>query len=152
MADPIDAVPTLAGFEAWVVPALGLTTAIIPANDPGYAMAYQIATNIVPANPMGALPDIFTLTTYNLAASYLLQLQQDQSGQTFFANARTQYGMNSFVAGVINGAHDETTGQTMTVGKGMANLDLLSLQNMTNPWGRAAMSYMMAAGTMWGLT
>lgn len=149
-SDPIISPPTLAGFIAWAKAVMGLTTAIIPDNSTAYAYAYQVALNVTPQMP--GVPDIQTLTTYNIGGSQLLMYAQDQSGQTFFSTARTKYGMNSFVAGVINSSGDESTHQSMTVGKQMSNMDLLSLQLATNPYGRQALAFMGSIGSLWGLT
>ena len=151
MSDPIVSPPSLTGFQSWAAAVMGLTTIVIPANDPGYNYAFQVATNIAPQAPWFSA-DIQTLVTYKIAASQLLQYQQDQPGQTFFATARKNFGMNSFVAGVITSTSDETTSASMTIGKGLSNLDLMSLQLATNPYGRQALAFMQALGTNWGLS
>jgi len=149
-SDPIISPPTLAGFITWAKAVMGVTTTIIPDNSSAYTYAFQVALAIAPQMP--GLPDIQTLTTYNIAGSQLLMYAQDQTNQTFFTNARKTYGMNSFVAGVINSAGDESTHQGMTVGKQMSNMDLLSLQLATNPYGRQALAFMGAMGSLWGLS
>ena len=148
---PIAATPSVTDFQVWAAATMGLTTTVIPSNDPGYSFAFQVAQDLVPYDLM-AIPDIYTLCVYNYAGSLLLQNQQDQAGQTFFANARTAYGINSFVAGVINGSNDVSTGQTLSVGKGLQNLDLNSLQLLKDPYGRQALTYMQMIGTLWGLS
>lgn len=148
---PIAATPTVADFQIWAAAAMGLTTTVIPANDAGYSFAFQVATDLVPLDFQN-IPEIYTLCVYNYAGSLLLQNQQDQIGQTFFANARTAYGINSFVAGVINASNDVTTGESLSVGKGLQNLDINSLQLLKDPYGRQALSYMQMLGTLWGVS
>lgn len=150
MADPITSPPTLAGFIAWSRAVMGLPTTAISDNDPGYAYAFQVAQDLVP-DGMG-INDIYTLTVYNWAGSTLLQFQQDYPGQTVFSQARQAYGINNFTPGVVSSASDVSTSETLAVGKGLQNLDLLSLQRIKDPYGRQAIAYMQALGTLWGLT
>jgi len=151
MSDPITT-PSLAGFIAWTRAVMGIPTTAIADNDVGYQYAYQVALDLVPLDFSVASPDIYTLTVYNLGGSNLLQWQQDISGQTFFAAARQAYGMNNFVAGVINSAGDVSTSESLAVGLGLQNLDLISLEAIKNPYGRQAMAFMQSLGTLWGLT
>ena len=152
MSDPITSPPTLAGFVAWSQAVMGLNSVVISPTDQGYAYAFQIALDIVPKDFANTVPDIYTLTVYNWGGSQLIQWQQDYAGQTFFADARQAYGMNNFVAGVISSASDVSTSETLTIGKGLQNLQLLDLQAIKNPYGRQALAFMQTIGTLWGLT
>jgi len=152
MSDPIISPPTLAGFVTWSQNVMGLTSIVISPTDIGYSYAFQVAMDLVPCELNLASPDIYTLTVYNYAGSLLLQFQQDISGQTFFAQARASYGINSFVAGVINSAADASTSEGITVPVGLSNLSLLDLQRLKDPYGRQATSFMQTIGTLWGLT
>jgi len=152
MSDPITSPPTLTGFIAWSRAVMGIPTVALADNDPGYAYAFQIALDLVPLDFSTASPDIYTLTVYNWGGSQLLQFQQDYAGQTWFASARASYGINSFVAGVINSAADSSTSESLTVGKGLSNLSLIDLQRLKDPYGRQALAWMQTIGTLWGLT
>ena len=152
MNDPITNPPTLAGFIAWTRTVMGIPTTVIADNDPGYVYAYTVALDLVPTDFASTSPDIYSLTVYNFGGSNLLQWQQDYVGQTFFADARKSYNINGFVAGVVTSAADSSTSEALVVGKGLQNLDLISLQAIKNPYGRQAMAYMQALGTLWGLT
>lgn len=152
MSDPITSPPTLAGFVAWSQAVMGLNSVVISPTDQGYAYAFQIALDIVPKDFANTVPDIYTLTVYNWGGSQLIQWQQDYVGQTFFADARQAYGMNNFVAGVISSASDVSTSETLTIGKGLQNLQLLDLQAIKDPYGRQALAFMQTIGTLWGLT
>jgi len=152
MSDPITSPPTLAGFVAWSQAVMGLNSVVISPTDQGYAYAFQIALDIVPKDFANTVPDIYTLTVYNWGGSQLIQWQQDYAGQKFFADARQAYGMNNFVAGVISSASDVSTSETLTIGKGLQNLQLLDLQAIKDPYGRQALAFMQTIGTLWGLT
>ena len=152
MTSPIISPPTLEGFVAWSQAVMGLNSMVISPTDPGYAYAYGIALDLVPVNFLSLSPDIYTLTVYNWGGSQLLQFQQDIRGQTFFADARSSYGINSFVAGVINSASDVSTSEALTVGVGLSNLQLMDLQRLKDPYGRQALSFMQSIGTLWGIT
>ena len=152
MSDPITSPPTLAGFVAWSQAVMGLNSVVISPTDPGYTYAFQVALDLVPLDFSNTLPDIYTITVYNYGGSLLLQFQQDYAGQTFFADARKGYGMNNFVAGVISSASDVSTSETLTIGKGLQNLQLLDLQAIKDPYGRQALAFMQTIGTLWGLT
>jgi hypothetical protein len=82
----------------------------------------------------------------------LINFATDQSGQTFFATARTNYGINSFVAGVIGSSADETTSESLVVPEAMKNLTLQNLQNLKTPYGRQYLYFAQAFGTNWGLS
>lgn len=151
MSNPITT-PSLVGFIAWTRAVMGIPTTVIADNDIGYSYAYQVALDLVPLDFSVLSPDIYTLTVYNLGGSNLLQWQQDITGQTFFADARKSYGINNFVAGVISGAGDVSTNESLVIGAGLQNLDLISLQAIKNPYGRQAMAFMQSLGTLWGLT
>jgi hypothetical protein len=143
--------PTVADFEAWCRSVMGISTTVMPTNDPGFALAFAFSQAMVPIQMAQLDAVIYTYTVYNLGGSYILQWQQDQTNQTFFAAARTAYGINNFVAGVISASNDESTGETLAVGEGLQNLDLLSLQAIKNPYGRQAMAWIQALGTNWGI-
>lgn len=151
MTTPITT-PTLEGFIAWTRTVMGLSTIVIPDDSPGYVYAYQVALDSVPLELGSVSPSIYTLTVYNWGGSLLLQFQQDITGQTFFADARKAYNMNSFVAGVISSASDEGTSESLTVGKGLQNLQLIDLQRIKDPYGRQALSFMQSISTLWGLS
>lgn len=152
MANSITSPPTLNGFIAWTRAVMGVPPTAIFDTDPGYDYAYQVALDLVPLDFSATLPDIYTLTVYNLAGSLLIQWQQDVPGQTYFDELRMKFNMDGFVAGVITSANDVSTGQTLTVGKGLQNLDLISLQAIKNPYGRQAIAFMQSLGTLWGLS
>ena len=150
--DPIINPPSLDGFILWARAVMGIPTAAMSNDDIGWAFAYQIAKDLIPPDLCLMSADIYTQTVYLWGGSQLIQYQQDYPGQVFFTNARIAYGINTFVAGVISSAADATTSESLTVGTGLSNLDLLSLQRVKDPYGRAAVSYLQTIGTLWGIT
>lgn len=152
MTTPDLSTPTLSGFIAWTRAVMGIPTTAIADNDPGYQIAFDVAMDLVPQDFAGVAPTIYTLTVYNWGGSQLLQSQPDMNGSTFFADARTAFNINSFVAGVVDSANDVSTGEHLTVGKGLSNLQLIDLQRIKDPYGRQALAYMQSIGTLWGLT
>lgn len=151
MTTPDYSQPTLVGFIAWTRAVMGISTLVMPDDDAGFVIAFNVAQEMVPYD-LAVTPNIYTLTIYNWAGSQLLQFQQDVSGQSFFADARAAYGINSFVAGVVDSANDVSTGEHLTIGKGLQNLQLIDLQRIKDPYGRQALAYMQSIGTLWGLT
>jgi hypothetical protein len=151
MADPIVSPPTLDGFIAWAYAVMGIPTTAMSPTDPGWNYAFVVAQDLVPDYFSGTLDDIYTLTVYNYAGSQLLQFQQDYNGQTFFADARQAYGINNFIAGVVNSASDVSTSETLAVGRGLQDLGLLDLQRIKDPYGRQAIAFMQTFGTLWGI-
>jgi len=147
-----DITPTLAGFEAYCRNPVGITTDVMPLNDPGFALWLAIALEWIPCELQQVSATLYTYCVYNWGVSVLLQFQQDQTGQTYFADKRATFGIYNLLAGVISGTADESTSTSLTVGKGMSNLSLQDLQRIKDPYGRDAIATLMEMGTLWGLT
>jgi hypothetical protein len=148
----MDTTPTLAGFITFCRNVVGISTDAMPDADPGFQNALDYAALWIPLYLNQLSPGLFTVCTYNWAASLLIQYQQDQPGQVFFAQARQSYGISNFVPGVISSASNEATSQSMTIGKGLSNMSLTDLQRVKDPYGRQALAILMDLGTLWGLT
>lgn len=152
MSDPIQNPPTLNGFIAFGRAIMGIPVGAMADADPGWNYAFTLGQAMIPLEINQINPDMYTVAVYNFSGSVLIQWQQDYANQVFFADARQAYGINTFTAGVITTANDNGTGESMTVGKGLSNLDLTSLQRAKDPYGRQALAIMMSLGTLWGLT
>jgi len=152
MADPISNPPTLSGFVQWGQTVMGIPTTAMSPTDPGWNYAFQVATDLIPTSYFVNLPDIYTLCVYNCGGSLLIQFQQDYPGQTYWSDARAKFGVNNFVAGVINSASDSSTSEALAVGQGLQNLTLLDLQRIKDPYGRMAWAYLQSIGTLWGIS
>ena len=82
----------------------------------------------------------------------LIGMAPDQTGQTFFADARNGYGLNSFVAGVVSASGDESTNQSLAVPDALSNLTLMDMGMIKTPFGRAYLEFAQMLGTNWGLS
>jgi len=149
---PIQNPPTLAGFIQFGRSIMGIPVGAMSDVDPGWEYAFTLGEGMIPLEINAIAPDMYTVAVYNFAGSVLIQWQQDYPNQVFFADARQAYGINTFTAGVITTAADNGTSESMTIGKGLGNLDLSSLQRAKDPYGRQALAIMMSLGTLWGLS
>ena len=148
----LDVVPTLAGFVTFCRDVAGITTTVMPDDDPGFDRGFTIAQSMIPLQLNCIDPVIFTDCTYCWGVSVILQFQGDQSGETYFADMRSAYGVNNLVPGVISSTADEATSTSLTVGKSLSNMSLTDLQRVKDPFGRQAIAYLMELGTSWGLS
>lgn len=144
--------PTLAGFIVFIRTNMGIDDSVLPDDSIYIEQAYDIAKEIV--NPQIELYSsvLYTSAVYNLAGDNLLNFAQDQTGETFFAEVRKGYGINSFVAGVIQSSNDESTSESLLVPDFFKNLTLSNLQNLKTPYGRTYLQIAQSTGPCWGLT
>ncbi len=156
--------PTLSGFQWFLLNVAGFKITSLPPASPVVAWALSFAVQIVnPAlraasgcgPPIAGTPEtsVYVTAVYNLATDLVVQFAQDQPGSGFFARLRKKLNVNSFVSGVISGASDESTSQTMVVQEAAKNFTLDDLQRLKTPWGRAYLALAQAFGpTTWGLS
>lgn len=140
------------GYLDFIRNIMGISTTYLPDDSDYIDLSLAIAQEIVNEwiNTVSSL--IFDQATYNLAGDTLINIAQDQPGETFFYDLREKWGINSFVPGVIESSHDETTGQSMLVPEFMKELTLGQLQNLKTPYGRQYLAYAQTIGTNWGLS
>jgi hypothetical protein len=154
---------TLAGFLAFIRGNMGISTTDLPDNAPVILMALAISEETVnpalravrsPAfSSLGYTgPNIYELAVYNLGGDNIINFAPDQPDSTFFAVARTGYGCNSFVAGVIASSADETTSESLVVPDFMKQLTLSNLQQLKTPWGRQYLAFAQDYGNIWGIS
>jgi hypothetical protein len=148
----METTPTLLGFITFCRQIVGIPQVVMGDEDPAFPTALQYAQLWIPTELQLFAPELYVAAVYNWAASYLIQFKQDPTGQVFFTNARSAFGITNFVPGVINSAHNEATSQTMTIGKGLQNMTLTDLQRVKDPYGRSALAILQDLGTLWGLT
>lgn len=151
MATP-DSSPTEAGFVTFCRNVAGINTTVMPNNDPGFDYAYAFALEWIPQQLNGVSGVLYTAAVYNWGVSLIIEFQQDQSGQTFFADLRQEFGTNNFVPGVISSTADGSTSDSLTIGTALSNMNIVDLARATDPFGRRALAIMSALGPMWGLT
>ena len=144
--------PTLAGFITFCRRIVGIPADDMPDADPGFQQALDYASLWIPTELAALMPQLYVLAIYNWGASLVIQFQQDASGQVFFTNARSSFGVSNFVPGVINSASNEATSQSMTIGAGLQNMTLTDMQRVKDPYGRAALAILQDLGTLWGVT
>jgi len=148
----MDTTPTLSGFITFCRNVVGIPVDVMPDNDPGFQSALDYAALWIPLFLNQLSPGLFTVCTYNWAASLLIQYQQDPTGQVFFTQNRQSLGINNFVPGVLQSASNEATSQSMAIGKGLSNMTITDMQRVKDPYGRQALAILMDLGTVWGLT
>ena len=144
--------PTLADFLVFIRDVMGITTSQLPDASPNIGYAFNTAMDTV--NPdMSIISTIsYSQAVNNLAGDFLLNWCPDQAGQTFFADARTVYKLNSFVAGVVQSAGDEGTNEALLVPDALKDLMLADLQNLKTPYGRRYLQIAQSTGTLWGVS
>ena len=133
---------------------MGILPIYLPDDSPSIPTAFQIAQEIVFPLINCASAVMFTLATYNLAGSNLVNYAQDQPGKTYFADLRGKEGLNlgSFAAGVVSAAADQGTSSTLATPDSLKNLTLMNLQQLRDPWGRAYLAIAQEFGPLWGIT
>lgn len=132
--------PTLSGYVSFIRNIMGIGTTILPDNSPYIEFSYNFSVNIC-TDLLSLIPQIpgeflYTTAVYNLAGDTLLTYAVDQPGQTFFAQAKQKYQLNTFVSGVVTFAGDEGTQSSLTVPDAMKGLTIGNLQNLKTPYGR----------------
>lgn len=140
------------GFLAFIRDIMGIDSIVLPDNSPYIDLSLDLAKEIVNPviNEVSTL--IFDQATYNLAGDTLINIAQDQTGQTYFADVRKTWNINGFVAGVVQSAGDESTNESLSVPDFVKGLTLSDLQNLKTPYGRQYLAYAMRWGTNWGLS
>ncbi len=143
---------------------MGITTDQLPDDAPVIGYAFNIALAIVSLelNLIDCSGVIYSDAVYNFGGDRILNFAQDAPDappvqgssppMAFFAFTRKQYGLNSFVAGVIEAAADESTSETIAVPDSLKNITLMDLQNLKTPYGRTYLAFAQMLGTLWGLT
>lgn len=159
--------PTLAGFTSFFIPSImGIPTQYLPSSAPVIPWVYDLSIATVSQvftgvpswqNPQTEL--IYTQMVYNLAGHYLISFAPDvqpplvyMDGLGYFAYLRKDFGLNNFVAGVVQSAYDETTGNTLVVPEGLKNLTVNDLSLLKTPWGRQYFGTASAWNRPWGIS
>jgi hypothetical protein len=144
--------PSLDGYTNFIRNVMLVSTDALPADSEligcTYDMAYSQVNDML-ANIPGM---VYALAIYNLAADYLISWAPDQTGQTFFKDARKSYGVNNFAAGVVAGSADSGTSTSLLVSQAMQGLTIGQLSNLKTPYGRTYLALAQSWGTCWGIT
>lgn len=143
---------TLTEYLSFIRDQMGLTTAQLPDASPSIALSYNIAVEIVYSVMQCFSSLIYDQCVYNLAADTLVNIAQDQPGQTIFADLRKSFSLNTFIGGVISSSADVSTSESMATPDFVKTLTLANLQQLKTPWGRQYLAYAQSAGPLWGLS
>lgn len=145
--------PTQGGFLDFIRTYMGIGTGALPDNSPAIPLAFTMAIEIVNLAIQCVSPLLYQQAVYNLAGSLLINIAPDQTGSTYFAEARKSFNMLSIVPGVIQSSGDEGTNQSMVVPDFFKNLTFANLQQLKDPWGRAYLAIAQDYGpTIWGVS
>lgn len=142
----------LAGFTTFVRTTMGISTTVLPDSAEWIGDAFNWSVEVVNDALQSISSLLYDQAVYNLAGDILLNIAQDQPGQTFFATARQTFGLNTFVAGVIQASSDEATSNTKLVPDFFKDLTLGNLANLKTPYGRTYLAIAQTYGPLWGLS
>jgi hypothetical protein len=149
--------PTLPGYRKWIRDIMAVPPTVLPDNSPYIEVSYDLATEIVNKYILGASPVVYTQAVYNLGGDYLVQMAQDNPNlppplNTYWADLRQSLGINSFIPGLVDQAHDQGTSAGLQLLASMENLTIADLQQLKTPWGRVYLGLAQSVGSMWGIT
>ena len=132
--------PNLPDFTAFVMNQ-GVPAGDLPAGSEYLQWAFTYAASVALIPPPTMPPILYVLAVYNLGMHHLLLIAQDQPTYTFFTDARSNFNMLSFSAGVVSSAADQGTSASLYNPQWMQDLTLQSLGLLKTPWGRAYLEY-----------
>lgn len=150
--------PDAAGFTAFIRGVMGISATHLPDGAPiiNYALSASLATVYQSFACLGGtLPGAWTLyemAVYNLGGDILINYAPDQAGEAYFADLRKEFGVYSFVAGVVSASYDQGTGQTITTPDWVKGLTIGDLQRLKTPYGRQYLAMAQDAGPLWGIS
>lgn len=143
--------PTLAGFQLFILNSMGINTTVLPQNSTDIVNAYNLAIDTVNLLIANVSTNYYSLAVYNLAGDFLINFAQDQAGQTYFSGLRSTFHINDFVPGVVSTTSDESTSTALEVTEQFKNLIISDLQNLKTPYGRMYLSIAQKFGGIWGV-
>ena len=162
--------PTLSGFTWFIENIAGIPVEYLPSTAPVISWAFDIAEitanrrfKTIPQSVAAAPQSIFTQMVYNLGThdviSWAPDVQPpvaykiDQNGNSigYFEYLRQNFGLNSFLPGIVTATYDQGTGTSLLVPEGLKNLTIADLALTKTPWGRTYLGLAMAWNRPWGL-
>ncbi len=142
--------PNLVDFGTFLTTSVQIPTTALPTNSQWIGYAFTQAQTLV-LNIPGVPGIMFSLATYNCATAILFLITPDQTGQTYFANARsnsaTGFNLNAPSTGLVVSSSDESTSATLTAPTWAAGMTIDDLGYMKTPWGRAYLAYQQKYGS-----
>ena len=142
--------PNLPDFILFGQNSMGIDPLYLPVDSPWYGYAFNRAMGLV-INVVGSGID-YTLAVYNCAGHILLEIAPDQTGRTFFKDARDSYGLMKPTVGVVSSSSDDGTSESIAVPEALKQLTLGDLQFMKTYWGREYLAYSQDFGGIFGLS
>ena len=144
MAFVTPGIPNLTDFTTFVY-GQGVTVAQLPSTSVYLTYAFNKAFAIVPTVPqMDAT--LYTLAVYYYGMHRLLEIAQDQVGQTFFTKGRQTYGLLNLVIGPVISSSDNGTSQSLAQPDFLSGLQMGDLSLIKTFWGREYLDYAMTYG------
>lgn len=143
--------PNLLGYTVFLR-SIGVLSDYLPDDSPWIEDTFVTARDTMNPDLFLASVHIATNALYNLAADRLFNFATDQSGQVFFKEKRSEFGLTErgFLPGVIAGAGDSGTSASLLNQEFMQHLTIGDLQTLKTPYGRAYLSLAQAYGpTPW---
>lgn len=139
----------------YTIDALAAGTATPPAvstaNSPWIAYALNRALNLVMQIPTIAGLD-YTLAVYNCAGHILIGISPDQASQSYFTDARKNFGMLEASSGVISSSSDQATSNSFAVPEVMTKMTVGDLYFFKTPWGREYLAFAQDFGAIAGMS
>lgn len=152
--------PNLTDFTTFLTTSVQIPSAALPTNSPWIGYAFNQAMDYCPSLGGGV---IYTLAVYNCGTALLFLITPDQTGQTYFADARNSapstnfpnggFGLNVPRTGLVDASADESTSSHLVAPKWAAGLTVGQLGFYATPYGRQYLSYIQSYGpSVVGLT
>ena len=143
--------PNLPDFILFAQNSMGIDPLYLPSTSPFFGYAFNQAMAVVNNLPANVGIE-YTLAVYNCAGHILIKIAPDQTGRTYFQDARKTYGMLLLSAGVVQSASDESTSESLAVPDAVRQLTIGDLQFLKTPWGRDYLSYAQDFGGIFGIS
>lgn len=144
--------PSLTGFQLFITNIMGINSTVLPSDSHVIAWCYEQALSTVSLLLLYGGCNIYSQAVYNLAGDFLINSAHDQPDQTFFTDLRSAFNINSFIAGVIETASDNSTSMNETIPQQFNNFTIADLQNLKTPYGRQYLAIAQKAGGLWGVS
>lgn len=144
--------PNVTDLTTFLRTVAGIPTTALPDNS-GYitwALSYAEEDTLRVLAYVGQ--DYYCFAVYLLATSFLINWCPDQVGQTYFSDLRKQWGINSFVGGVISSSADQGTSESLLPPDFLKSLTPGQLQQLKDPFGRQALAMAADNGPIWGIS
>jgi len=144
--------PNVTDLYTFLTTVAGVPTAALPSNSAylPWALSYAEEKTLLVLYAIGQ--DYYCFAVYCLATSFLLNWCPDQTGQTFFADARKNMGLNGFVGGTVQSSADQSSSESLLSPEFLKGLTMDQLQALKDPYGRTWLAAQQGLGNIWGIS